>query len=370
MSSDDGFRVLDRNGNGSIDNGRELFGDSTPLPNEPAAEDGFAALAAEDTNGDGAVTAADARFSQLRVWRDLNQDGVSGANELFTLSQLGIAAINVASVARDQVLGNGNRIADVGTFVRSDGTEGAVGETHGAADVDLASDTFHREFTDEIPLVDGVKDLPNMPGSGRVRDIWEAASQSSALFDILTDFSNATTRAEQLILIDTLLLRWANTAGMQSMEERAEAIDHRFGWWRIGEMTYPGGGTVWAAYSGGGGGSSASVAVMPVISPVRNCGNNAEPNGMISSPARTICSPCSRHSMAGISLQCQRTRFREHAQELHWSRTPAAAVVVAVHMSPTGNHHRYCASTTRCPERELRGVTRVRLQRARATDAI
>ncbi|HEU5135250.1 MAG TPA: calcium-binding protein [Steroidobacteraceae bacterium] len=257
VSSDDGFLVLDRNGNGAIDSGRELFGDSTLLPDGTAAADGFAALAAEDTNADGVVNAADARFAQLRVWRDLNQDGQSTPNELFTLQQLGIIGINVASVARDQVLGNGNRIADVGSYIRTDGSEGAVGETHGAADVDLAGDTFHREFTDQIPLVEAVEDLPNLSGSGRVRDLWEAASQSPALLAILDEFSAATTRAEQLALIDTLLLQWARTAGMQDMSTRAEAINHRFGWWRIGEATYPGSGTAWVAGSGGSGGTGA-----------------------------------------------------------------------------------------------------------------
>lgn len=85
ISSDDGFLVLDRNGNGTIDSGRELFGDSTLLANGETAEDGFAALTAEDTNHDGRVDASDTRFANLRIWRDLNQDGISQSGELFTL---------------------------------------------------------------------------------------------------------------------------------------------------------------------------------------------------------------------------------------------------------------------------------------------
>ena len=261
ISSDDGFLVLDRNGNGTIDSGRELFGDSTPIPGGTAA-DGFAALAAEDTNGDGAITSDDARFSDLRVWRDLNQDGNSQAGELFTLQQIGITAINVASVERNQVLANGNQIADVGTYVRSDGSEGAIAETHGSADVDLAENPFYREFEDGVPLVEGLDGLPNMGGSGRVRDLWEAASQSPALLSLLQQFTATETRAGQLALIDSLLLTWARTGGMQTMGQRAEAINHRFGWWRIGEMTYPGSGTAWTAGSGGGGGGG-TVAIMP-----------------------------------------------------------------------------------------------------------
>jgi hypothetical protein len=78
IKPDDGFLVLDRNGNGTIDDGTELFGDSTPLFDADGqvigkAEDGFAALAQEDTNGDGVVNAQDANFNDLRIWRDLNR---------------------------------------------------------------------------------------------------------------------------------------------------------------------------------------------------------------------------------------------------------------------------------------------------------
>ena len=86
--------VLDRNNNGVIDNGRELFGDSTVMSNGQTAADGFAALADLDSNQDGVINANDAQFANLRVWRDLNQDGVSQANELSTLDQQNIASIS------------------------------------------------------------------------------------------------------------------------------------------------------------------------------------------------------------------------------------------------------------------------------------
>ena len=52
VGKDDALLVWDRNGNGSIDTGAELFGDFTPLPNGTLAPNGFAALAALDSNGD------------------------------------------------------------------------------------------------------------------------------------------------------------------------------------------------------------------------------------------------------------------------------------------------------------------------------
>ena len=103
--ADDGLLVWDRNGNGSIDSGRELFGDETILANGQKAANGFAALAELDTGslvngvivgaGDGKFDAKDAQYANLRIWRDLNQDGINQAGELQTLGALGISSIGV-----------------------------------------------------------------------------------------------------------------------------------------------------------------------------------------------------------------------------------------------------------------------------------
>ena len=110
IKGDDGLLVLDRNNNGTIDNGRELFGDSTQLSSGGNAADGFAALADLNSNGDGVIDGADAQFANLRVWRDLNQDGISQANELSTLEQQNIASISLTTTQNNQLLPDGNRI--------------------------------------------------------------------------------------------------------------------------------------------------------------------------------------------------------------------------------------------------------------------
>ncbi|WP_323000750.1 calcium-binding protein [Denitromonas sp.] len=215
VKGDDGLLVLDKDGNGSIDSGAELFGIDYVKSDSTKASDGFDALRDLDSNADGVFDANDAQFANVQVWRDLDQDGVSDAGELMSLTDAGIASIGLNETASTTNLAGGNQQTATATFTRTDNTTGTV------ANLNLASSNFYREFGDTIAVSETAQALPNMMGSGNVRDLREAATQSSRLAGLLAQYSAATTRDAQWALLDEMLDAWADTTGM------AEALAER-----------------------------------------------------------------------------------------------------------------------------------------------
>jgi len=206
---DDGLLVRDLNANGVVDSGRELFGDQTHLPNGQLALDGFAALAALDNNHDAVIDAGDAGFSELSVWRDLNQDGISQGEELQSLSEAGITSINSPL-----------NLGQPRTFTKTtlDASGNPTGTTQAIKNVNFATNVFYSEFIDNPVVTEAAASLPQMQGSGLVRDMREAMSlgtvHSTALQQILDGFKAATTTEARQALLTSVITAWANTSSM------------------------------------------------------------------------------------------------------------------------------------------------------------
>ncbi len=115
-NSDDAWLTLDRNGNGVIDNGRELFGNFTPqpVPSAGGEKHGFRALARYDKpqwggNDNGWIDANDFVFTSLRLWQDINHNGLSEASELHTLPSKSITRLDLYYRESRRVDAHGNQ---------------------------------------------------------------------------------------------------------------------------------------------------------------------------------------------------------------------------------------------------------------------
>jgi hypothetical protein len=128
--ADDALLAMDRNGNGTIDHGGELFGEAT-ITGGTLGLDGFAALSVLDRpdhggNGNGLVEAGDLMFDQLQLWTDRNHDGASSPEELGSLPGAGVSAIELSARSESRHDVHGNDLGLQGRFLRADGSHGLV----------------------------------------------------------------------------------------------------------------------------------------------------------------------------------------------------------------------------------------------------
>lgn len=126
--------ALDRDGSGSIEDGRELFGSMSPLAVGGTGPNGFVALRELDRNGDGAIDARDPGFSQLLIWSDRDGDRRSGAGELASASAFEIVSIDLGYRSEPRCDARGNCEVERAAFHYRDASgalrEGAVIDVH------------------------------------------------------------------------------------------------------------------------------------------------------------------------------------------------------------------------------------------------
>jgi Ca2+-binding RTX toxin-like protein len=232
----EGLLVYDANHDGSISDGTELFGSSTT--------DGFQVLAYYDgrTGGNyytdrtggtvnaalvnGAIDASDPIFSQLQVWRDLNQDGIAQAGELTSLADEGIARINLANSGPDAETAldaeiTGNQILQVGTFEKQDGSSAVIG------DVWFTVDQAHTIY--DGPSAPGLETWPDLRGYGNIDQLHNALSGNPALqseFHAFIDKVETQSIANLIPQFEALMYEWAEVPADYQVD-RGGYIDGR-----------------------------------------------------------------------------------------------------------------------------------------------
>ncbi len=171
VKGDDALLIRDANGNGKVDGLVELFGGLMPGAN------GFAQLARHDINGDRVIDNRDAVFNQLKLWRDLNGNGISEDGELTSFVDAGFASIPLAwrNVYGESLAGN--EIALRGHAVKSDDSRAELVDALFKADPRLTLVSL----PDDFRYHEEVLKLPNIKGYGNVPDLIYAMSVDAGL---------------------------------------------------------------------------------------------------------------------------------------------------------------------------------------------
>ncbi|AUZ84679.1 calcium-binding protein [Methylophaga nitratireducenticrescens] len=205
VGQDDGLLVLDRNQNGKIENGSELFGNNTERNDGILASNGYEALAELDENADGLIDIRDTAYAQLQIWQDNNGDGVSTEDELVSLTDAGITSISADYSNTNQDDGNGNTIKQISTATLSDGS---IVDT---ADVWFSVNKTDTVDRNQVELTEDILLLPDAAGFGNVRSLRQSMVGDMDLQDLVTQFTTANSDADRLSLMDSIIYQWTDS---------------------------------------------------------------------------------------------------------------------------------------------------------------
>ena len=222
ISKDDAFLAYDRNGNGKIDNGNELFGDKTVSVGAygytgEAAKNGFEALKAFDFNNDNIIDEKDKDFDKLLLWQDLNTNGLTEEGELKSLKEHNVKSIDLR-YKETQIDNNGNLIKQTSTVTFNDNT------TTTADDVWFKVDLRYTEQP-SIYIPERIKALPEVTAFGNLHNLRSAMSENSGLENMIKDYISLAPE-EKAKQLDNVLFKWAGVEGVDK-DSRGQFIDAR-----------------------------------------------------------------------------------------------------------------------------------------------
>jgi VCBS repeat-containing protein len=173
VDANDGILVFDRNGDGTVSGANEI----SFTGDKPGAKSDLDGLTAFDSNGDGQLGVGDAQWGAFKVWQDSNDNGVADAGELRSVAEAGIATISLAKIAvnRTWALGN-NLTVNTGSFTRSDGTTGSLGDVALAYDV---GGTQQTQTVAKVAVSDSEAPLLTQWEAGMFGGAWSRLRSSS-----------------------------------------------------------------------------------------------------------------------------------------------------------------------------------------------
>lgn len=201
----DGLLVFDKNGDGIIDRGSELFGNNTILKNGIKAANGFEALKEYDSNHDGVITSFDSDWARLQIWRDVDANGYSSSDELFNLSNVGINSISTNYTNSTYVDEFQNAHLQIGSYIDTDGVNRNV------TDVWFSYFPGKSLAVKELPVPSDIAKLPNLIGEGVVYDLHQAMvrDESGSLKAMVSDLLQSQNGLNKYSLFEKMMLRWS-----------------------------------------------------------------------------------------------------------------------------------------------------------------
>ena len=205
VDSHDALLALDRNGNGKIDNGSELFGNYTFLADGQRAKNGFEALAEFDKNKDNLITEEDDIWRELQLWQDKNSNGTVEEGELSLIKDSELAAIHLAYQFSFDIDEQGNSHTEKSKVTWKDKSESE------ATDVWFAVDFVDSEPLQTAEIDDEIAKLPNISASGNVYNLHRAMALNPNLVKQVKDYLAATAQQQELLL-DDLIFTWVSTS--------------------------------------------------------------------------------------------------------------------------------------------------------------
>ena len=217
ISGNDGLLVIDKDGNGTIDDRNELFGNKQNYQYLSQSQtwnydNGFETLKDYDSNDDARITASDDGFSDLRVWIDVNSDGISQADELHTLSSLGITEISTDYT----IISEENQ----GNYIYQEGSFYINGNRQNISDVWFSYDNLNSQYTGEISIGADIAYLPDLRGYGQLSDLQIAMSDNTDLVALMSDYIAQNYAPEdigsnaQISELKDVLYEWAGVRGL------------------------------------------------------------------------------------------------------------------------------------------------------------
>ena len=197
----DAILAVDKNENGIIDDGNEVFGDFFVLENGQRARNGFEALSQFDSNNDGLIDETDTSFGDLLLWIDSNGNGISDEGELSSLSSHGIKSISLdyttvnASTSSEAIIGNQS------VFTYTNDVQNTLGEMWASADL---FDSMEKGFENNTGFD---TDSPNVRSFGKINSLRTAIEldETGSLAQMVESFITSTQREERYQLVEGIL---------------------------------------------------------------------------------------------------------------------------------------------------------------------